>query len=91
VQEAGGDIILFIDELHTVVGASAAEGAMDAATCSSQCWLVASFAWWARPRSTSTANISKGCRAGAAFPADPGPRAERGRYDQHPTWTERTL
>ena len=30
VQDAGGDVILFIDELHTVVGAGAAEGAMDA-------------------------------------------------------------
>src|SRR5438128_9045376 len=30
VQEAQGDIILFIDELHTVVGAGKAEGAMDA-------------------------------------------------------------
>jgi ATP-dependent Clp protease ATP-binding subunit ClpB len=30
VQESAGDIILFIDELHTVVGAGAAEGAMDA-------------------------------------------------------------
>ncbi len=30
VQEAGGAIILFIDELHTVIGAGAAEGAMDA-------------------------------------------------------------
>jgi ATP-dependent Clp protease ATP-binding subunit ClpB len=30
VQGSGGDIILFIDELHTVVGAGAAEGAMDA-------------------------------------------------------------
>jgi ATP-dependent Clp protease ATP-binding subunit ClpB len=30
VQEAEGAIILFIDELHTVVGAGAAEGAMDA-------------------------------------------------------------
>jgi ATP-dependent Clp protease ATP-binding subunit ClpB len=30
VQEAEGDIILFIDELHTVVGAGASEGAMDA-------------------------------------------------------------
>jgi len=30
VQEAEGRIILFIDELHTVVGAGAAEGAMDA-------------------------------------------------------------
>jgi ATP-dependent Clp protease ATP-binding subunit ClpB len=30
VQASGGDIVLFIDELHTVVGAGAAEGAMDA-------------------------------------------------------------
>ncbi|HXH21403.1 MAG TPA: ATP-dependent chaperone ClpB [Dehalococcoidia bacterium] len=30
IQEAEGNIILFIDELHTVVGAGAAEGAMDA-------------------------------------------------------------
>ncbi|HVK03432.1 MAG TPA: AAA family ATPase [Armatimonadaceae bacterium] len=30
VKKASGQIILFIDELHTVVGAGAAEGAMDA-------------------------------------------------------------
>ncbi|HJO90118.1 MAG TPA: AAA family ATPase [Anaerolineales bacterium] len=30
IQEGQGDIILFIDELHTVVGAGAAQGAMDA-------------------------------------------------------------
>ena len=31
VKEASGHIILFIDELHTIVGAGAAEGAVDAA------------------------------------------------------------
>src|SRR5256884_1383135 len=31
VTESDGEIILFIDELHTVVGAGAAEGAIDAA------------------------------------------------------------
>jgi ATP-dependent Clp protease ATP-binding subunit ClpB len=31
VKDAGGNVILFIDELHTVVGAGAAEGASDAA------------------------------------------------------------
>jgi len=30
IKETGGEVILFIDELHTVVGAGAAEGAVDA-------------------------------------------------------------
>ena len=30
VTDSGGEILLFIDEMHTVVGAGAAEGAMDA-------------------------------------------------------------
>ena len=30
IQQSEGEIVLFIDELHTVVGAGAAEGAMDA-------------------------------------------------------------
>jgi ATP-dependent Clp protease ATP-binding subunit ClpB len=31
VQEAAGQVVLFLDELHTIVGAGAAEGAVDAA------------------------------------------------------------
>jgi ATP-dependent Clp protease ATP-binding subunit ClpB len=30
VKESGGQVLLFIDELHTIVGAGAAEGALDA-------------------------------------------------------------
>ena len=30
IEEAGGEVVTFIDELHTVVGAGKAEGAMDA-------------------------------------------------------------
>ena len=30
IGESGGEVVLFIDELHTLVGAGAAEGAMDA-------------------------------------------------------------
>ncbi len=30
IKEEGGEIILFIDELHTIIGAGAAEGAVDA-------------------------------------------------------------
>jgi ATP-dependent Clp protease ATP-binding subunit ClpB len=31
IQNAAGEVVLFIDELHTIVGAGAAEGAIDAA------------------------------------------------------------
>jgi ATP-dependent Clp protease ATP-binding subunit ClpB len=31
IKEAGGQVVLFMDELHTIVGAGAAEGAVDAA------------------------------------------------------------
>ena len=55
-----GDIILFIDEIHTLVGAGAAEGAIDAASASSsRCWPAVSCRPSARPRSTSTASTSR--------------------------------
>ena len=39
VRENADELILFIDELHTVVGAGAAEGAMDASKHAKTCSL----------------------------------------------------
>ena len=38
INEAQGEIVLFIDELHTLVGAGAAEGAVDAANMLCRPW-----------------------------------------------------
>jgi ATP-dependent Clp protease ATP-binding subunit ClpB len=45
----GGEIILFIDELHTVVGAARPRGPWTPRTCSSPCWPAASCAASAPP------------------------------------------
>jgi len=52
-----GDIILFIDEIHTLVGAGAAEGAIDAASI-----LKPMLAQVAEPSVTHTIEILKGLR-----------------------------
>ena len=62
IEAAARAVILFIDELHTLVGAGAAEGAQDARTCSSRRSPAASCAASAPPRSTSIASTSRRTR-----------------------------
>jgi hypothetical protein len=74
-------VILFIDELHTVVGAGAPRVRPSAATCSSRRWRAASCAASARPRSTSTASTSRRTRrsSGASSRSTSASRASRTR------------
>ena len=69
VKNSDGNIILFIDELHTIVGAGKSDGAMDAGTeslmpviCSSRCWPVVSFIVSVRPHWMNTVSILKRMR-----------------------------
>jgi ATP-dependent Clp protease ATP-binding subunit ClpC len=62
IRKAAGQIVLFIDELHTVVGAGAAEGAMDASNMLKPALAAASCSASARPRWTSTGKTSKRTR-----------------------------
>ena len=57
-----GDIILFIDEIHTLVGAGAAEARSTPLRCSSPCWRAVNYAWWVPPRWTNTAKTLRKTR-----------------------------
>ena len=51
--ERAGDVIIFIDEIHTIVGAGSAEGALDAANICLLYTSAPSPPWWAAtPTST---------------------------------------
>ena len=59
VTSANGGIILFIDEMHTLVGAGKADGAMELRTCSNLLWRGVSSIVWVRPRLMNIASMWK--------------------------------
>ena len=91
IQSAEGQIVLFIDELHTIVGAGAAEGAVDAANMLKP--MLARRA--ARDRRDDPRRVPQarreGRRARAPLPARVRGRAVRRRHDCDPAWAQGAL
>ena len=91
IQDAD-DIIVFIDELHTVVGAGAAEGAMDASNmlkpllARGELHLIG-----ATTLDEYRKHIEKDAALGASLPAGDGWGALCGRYDLDPARPQGTL
>jgi ATP-dependent Clp protease ATP-binding subunit ClpB len=66
ITDAAGEIILFIDEMHTVVGAGAAEGAMDAGNMLKPMLARGELHMIVPPPSTNTASTSRKTRPWSA-------------------------
>ena len=87
-----GDIVLFIDEIHTLVGAGAAEGAIDAASilkpmlARGELQTVGATTHRRVPQAPR-----EGRRARAPLPAGQGRPAERGADHRHPQGPARPL
>ena len=80
-----GDIILFIDEIHTLVGAGAAEGAIDAASILKPMLARGELQTiGATTLDEYRKYVEKDAGAGAPLPADPGRRAVAVAHDRDP-------
>ena len=92
ITEAEGQIILFIDELHTLVGAGAAEGSMDASNILKPALAQGRVArdWRDDPERIQKVHRERS-GAGAAISAGAGQRAYSRRHDRDPAGLEGAL
>ena len=92
IQTAAGEIILFIDELHTIVGAGAAEGAVDAANMLKPMLARGELRCDRRDHARRVPQAHReGRGARAALPAGLRRRAVRRRHDRDPARPEGAL
>ncbi len=92
VTDSDGQIILFIDELHTVVGAGAAEGAMDASNLLKPMLARGELhAIGATTLDEYRKHIEKDAALERRFQPDPRRPALGGGHDQHPARPPRAL
>ena len=92
ITESEGEIILFLDEMHTVVGAGKAEGAMDAGNMLKPMLARGELHMiGATTLDEYRKYIEKDPRPGTPLPARAGRRTQRGGHHQHSARPERAL